>query len=263
MRRKIVLIFLSNIFWMTLGLSQGNSVATDHYNKAAEYFNSKNFGLAIASYSAFLELEPDNVKAYYNRGTASLNLQQNDAAIKDFRKVISLDPAHAKGHLSLGYTLLSAGNHEEAIGFLTKAAELDPTLSKAFVQRGTAYMKTNKYNEAIADFTRAITMGEQSYALFLNRSICKNKTEDFMGALADYTAAGNLKPDQGVTSGEKAKIYLKQNKWHEAISETSTAMRYNAGDADLYYYRGYAKIMLEDVAGALTDLNICLQIKPG
>lgn len=52
------------------------------------------------------------------------------------------------------------------------------------------------------------------------------------------------------------------DKWHEAISEITAALRYSAGDADLYYYRGYAKLMLEDVAGAITDLNICLQINP-
>ena len=246
----IVILFLSynNGVW-----GQAEKSAIDHYNKGVEYSNAKNYELAIASYSTCLEKDPNYIKAYYNRGTCAMSLQKYDDAIADFDKTINIDPEFTKAYLYMGYTRLLQGDYHSSIEILTKTIEKDPALSKAYLHRGTAHMN------AINDMTQAITMGEHTYAAFLNRAICKNKIKDYAGALSDFTAAANLKPDQYVTAFEKAKIYLKLQKYHEAISELSYALRKNPSDADLYHYRGYAKLMMEDMASALTDYHICLQ----
>ena len=148
MIKRNVLSTLAMTICTFVSYGQSSQSATEHYNKAAEYFNSKNYGLAIASYSACIEQDPANVKAYYNRGNAALNLQQTEAAITDFEKAVSLDPVYAKGHLSLGYARLINNQFDQAIVSLTKATELDPSLTKAFVQRGTAFMKKGDYTAA-------------------------------------------------------------------------------------------------------------------
>jgi tetratricopeptide (TPR) repeat protein len=61
---------------------------------------------------------------------------------------------------------------------------------------------------------------------------------------------------------EKIKTFIQLQKWNESIVEATRAIKSNPQMADLYFYRGYAKLMTEDLNAALTDFNACLEINP-
>ena len=50
--------------------------------------------------------------------------------------------------------------------------------------------------------------------------------------------------------------------WPEAISDATLALSKNPSNTELYFCRGYAKMMSNDLNGADIDFSICLQLDP-
>lgn len=259
---RVLLTICFGLCLHVYGLSQSINITENPCLKASEYFNAKNFELAYAAYQACTVSNPEEAKSWYYLGNSAYNIKKYNEAIQAYDQAIRIDPNHKKALLHKGYTLLNINEFQRSIQTLTQLIQNDPTQIKAFQYRGTAYMKSGLYLEAIADFDQAILHSEPNYSNYLNRGLCRVKVLDKVGALNDFRAASDLKPNEYGPVAERVWVLMDLEMWPEAIADASLALAKKPASSDLYFCRGYAKLMMQDLNGADFDFGICLQLSP-
>ena len=236
-------------------------IFTEKYNQAVNAYNLKNYTLAEGIFGQCISIDPEHSRSHLLRGICQLHMKNTDFAHQCFERSTQVGDL-AEAWLYKGYAEVLKAHYTPSIQSLTQCLSKDPQMTKAYVHRGTAYMKTQKYQLAIVDFNLAIQSGLSTYALYLNRGLCQLNLDQIDLAMSDFHMASNLNPQAIEPKIELSKIYLSKELWHEAIAELSTVIKNNPSKADNYYMRGYCKYMLEDLNGAKTDFELCLQINP-
>lgn len=90
--------------------------------------SSGQFGSAITSFDAAIQLDPKAYLSYYRRATASLSLGRTSAAVRDLDKVLSLKPDFAQAHFDRANVLTKEGEldrAQESIGQFVKLKKGD------------------------------------------------------------------------------------------------------------------------------------------
>jgi tetratricopeptide (TPR) repeat protein len=133
-------------------------------------------------------------------------------------------------YLKRGDTQRNKNNLAKAISNYTRAIELDPSLAKAYVRRGMARPAKGSLNGAIGDFERAeqidpeVTSNNHQVAdLYSNRGYIEMNDLQLGSAIYDFTKAVKSR-----------------------------------GDAVHYYRRGQARLIDEDLQGAVDDFTQAL-----
>ncbi len=126
------------------------------YRMAVIYINSKRFSAAIASITQYIDLHPNNSRAYYLRANAQLSLNRFEEALSDYNHAIRLKPDNYKLYVNRGMTYKKMENLPAAIADWTHAAQLAPNQPFAYYNRSLAYHEINRLNEAVQDATQSI-----------------------------------------------------------------------------------------------------------
>jgi len=145
--KPVIVIMIISI---SLLLNSCQQTADEHYNKAMEFAQSKNFSLAVIELDKAIELNPNFAKAYLERGKYRFNLQDHRTVIKSS----SIDSVKIKSLF------------KSSINDFTKAMELDSALMKdALVGRGHAFGALKDYSNAVADFEEVLKKDETNKQL--------------------------------------------------------------------------------------------------
>ena len=152
----------------------------DVFNKANEHFErgSRNkeagkYKDAIADFSNYIKLYPNEAAAYYNRGACYMELNNPVKALADYSTAIEINPQ-------------------------------DPDF---FVNRGSAHQDLKNFKEAIADYTKAIELADHDAFVYYNRAYCYFRMSNFQAAVTDLTKVIELKPDDADNYLFRAKNY--------------------------------------------------------
>lgn len=145
-------------------------------------------------------------------------------------------------------------------------------VQRQFMARGSAKLQAQDFKGAIAEFTLAIVARPEEGEAYLWRGYARHSNHDLPGALADYTKAIDL---ARVTLGGNewhpglAGMYLNRGKaqqdgekWDEALSDYTNALKCDANLAAAYVSRGFIRQMKGDPAGAIADYDEMLKRDP-
>ena len=176
-----------------------------------------------------------------------------------WQDVIKNDPKVASVYSSLGNAESRQGNFDEAMKYYDQAKAIKPDDPFIYNNIGTALIKNKEdYAGAIEQFNRAISLNPNEALFYYNRANILFKLKDLPSALIDYQNAINLSqgdsPYYYVYIGSLAKAQYDLNLFAEAIKTYDRAIDLFAL-SDAYYYRGLAKIKLNDLDGGCQDLK--------
>ncbi len=91
-----------------------------------QYFESRQYAMAIEIYEKVLKLNPNDVDTYNDLGLAYFYSGKSNIAVDRLKRGTEVVPSYQRIWLSLGFVLLSEGRGMEAKPVLQKAVELDP-----------------------------------------------------------------------------------------------------------------------------------------
>ena len=115
--------------------------AQTHFMAGARFYREGEFQKAVEEYTAILELEPGNTKAYGNRGLAYTQLGEIALAIDDFSRLIEIDPEDAKAYYNRSTRYGQLEDFDRAIRDYDSSIELDPGYAAAYFARGLVYQE--------------------------------------------------------------------------------------------------------------------------
>ncbi len=219
-------------------------------NEGAVWIARQNFDKAVAALDQAIELNPSLAKAFLNRGKAHSNLKNYDAAIADFTRAIELSRA-----VGLESVLRDA-YYERATVFLTnrdgekadrdfgEAHYLDPANGAVYLGRGQALL----LGKGKSNYSRAIYYFEMAIDLY-NR---KEKKERMPTA----------SPEKAMAYSYMGQAYLLLEQPIDALSNIDKAMAGGDTRPLNYKMRGLANIQIGEMAQALKDLTVYLNLLP-
>jgi len=157
-----------------------------------ELYQAGDFEQAIRLYTAYLELNPTNVKTLYNRGRAYEELELFELAIKDFVSVLEEDGESLQGNLSVGGYYYRKQDYSNAIHYYDQAIKYHDDNAQAYFLRARANHKVGKKNAAMKGYDKAITLNEGFGEAYLYRGALKSYLKKNRSACTDYQKAKAL-----------------------------------------------------------------------
>jgi DNA-binding winged helix-turn-helix (wHTH) protein/TolB-like protein/Tfp pilus assembly protein PilF len=154
-----------------------------------------------------LEIDPSLAEAHIVSGwIASWYEHDWEKSEAEFRKAIELSPNNSVAHLGYSHILMNVGRHEEAVAEVKLARELDPLSLVTNALEGQVLFYAVREAEAV----------ERLHKTF------------------------ELDPDFWIAHINLAKIYIRQEKYDDALAHLAKAQESSGGNTETLSLKGYA-----------------------
>jgi tetratricopeptide (TPR) repeat protein len=177
-------------------------------------------------------------------------------ALKHLNKAILIKPDYDTAYYHRGILKSTLKDIQGAIADFSQAVRLNPHYSLPFFSRGTLYLQYGQAEKALADFDAAIAINPQFYDALNNKAVLLNTMGQPLKAKQIYDSLivlyDQLKSDKG---------YLNGGVLAQTPSDTLQAAL-KPRVPRLYYNRSFIKVQMNDLEGALQDLDKTLYFNP-
>jgi tetratricopeptide (TPR) repeat protein len=202
-------------------------IAETFISLATVHFMLENYQEMADNAQLAIDKAPDNVQAYYLKGKAMQGLAQED----------------------------------EAVNLFTKAIDLQNDFAEALLLRGQIYLRQAKLTEALADAEAVIGSGKEVESGLLLRGSVKEVENQPEDAEADYRQVLELDPFNQQAYIYIGKLYLKKERYADAIGVMDDAIEMSPVFAQAYEVRAEAKRLAGDDEGAAKDATAAANLK--
>ncbi|NQV23351.1 MAG: tetratricopeptide repeat protein [Rhodopirellula sp.] len=262
--------------------------AIDDFNKAVEIdptyadgFNNRGFAWfkmevydkALADFDKTLELKPGYVNALNNRGMLHLRIKRHREAVADFTEAITHDennPKHYQNRMN-AYTALGMADNAQAdrnrIVWLVKLGQLNnlvaqtPEQPEGYIQRASHLAAAGQHDIALVNYEQAIQVASDKATPWTGRAKYWLQQGNFTEAIADATKAIETEFSHPALS-IRGDAYLQQGNYDKAIADYTAAKRLDPSVAQAYYKRALQRRQQGNEAGFRADFETAQQLDP-
>jgi tetratricopeptide (TPR) repeat protein len=180
------------------------------------------------------------------------------AALKILNKAILIKPNYDTAYYHRGVLKTTIQDIQGAIADFSQAVQLNPRNSLSYFSRGTLFLQYGHPEKALADFDAAIRINPQFYDALNNKAVLLNTMGQPLKArqiydslIVVYNALDDKRSDQNSLSGTENGAETK-----DAYAALKSRV------PRLYYNRSFIKLQMNDLEGALEDLDKTLYLSP-
>ena len=129
------------------------------YNKAIEYFQSKDYNNAINTYLEVIEEDPRYSWPYINLGITYKEVGEYDLSIKYLNTALQMDPNNHHIYYSLGATYTKIKQYDKSNQYYHQAAHFeDANLDTIYSNMGFNFLFWGKLDSAIHYFEKSLEL---------------------------------------------------------------------------------------------------------
>jgi tetratricopeptide (TPR) repeat protein len=145
---------------------------------------------------------------------------------------------------------------------LEKAIKIDSTNAAAYTGRAMVRYAMKNINGSIADCNRALALAPDNYLAFYCRGLGKDAIGNKAGADVDFERAIGLGINDPRPYCAMGKHMIKAGQYNAAITYCDSGLAVAPGNEDLLECRALAKMNINDLTGAIDDINEELKRDP-
>ncbi len=252
---------------MVYGLSTMNSQAKDIFQIGLKQFEAKQYLEAAASFSTFLQKNPNDITALYNRGLSYYEADMLDSAIADFSLVLSLNHQHINAKEKLLNALFKRAmaayeneDLESALADFDEYLKLNPDDNVVLFNKGIIFSATDRKKEAIDEFTKAITLNSKT-EYFLNRALDYFILKDLDKCLSDLNDVLKDNPEDTTSLWLRASINYEKDNYEAAKKDLEKLLQLkpdNRAVKDLYFTTSFSYYIEKNKYWALAFLTLLI-----
>lgn len=219
------------------------------------------FQAALEPLEHMAKAEPHIAETFISLATVHFMLENYQEMADNAQLAIDRAPENMQAYFLKGKAMQGLSNDDEAVQLFTKAIELQGDFAEALLLRGQIYLRQAKLADAMADAEAAIASGKEVESGLLLRGSVKeveNKPEE---AEADYRQVLELDPFNQQAYTYIGKLYLKNERYADAVSMMDDAIEMSPVFAQAYELRAEAKKLMGDVEGATKDAAAAANLK--
>ncbi len=178
-----------------IDVSEVREILSEVYqHEGLRHHNSGRFDLAVADYSAAIELNASDARAFQCRGMSYKRLEKYQEAVADCTQAVRLDPKNCRAYNERGAAHSFLDEYDLAIRDYTSAIRLKPDYALAYRNRGSCHALRGEWDDAISDYDTAIRLDNRDAKAFLKRSQAYAKLGDRVKSREDFDEAIQLDP---------------------------------------------------------------------
>jgi tetratricopeptide (TPR) repeat protein len=269
--------------------------ALARFHRGRMHFSLEEYALAVAEFSAALEISPGWTEPRVQRGYALLAQEEHEEARRDFEEALKQSPESADAYVGRAITHQAAGNKAAASEDLNKAVALDPhnlcgrlnrasllleqsetrlaqedlneilaaqpSFEPALWQRAHVHLRLGRFADAKKDFDRLIQINPERPQSLIGRSVALELAGQTDQAEADREEARRLAPlaaeELTLTQTLLTASVASSNEQFEKAIDLATKIIDEHPDppCEAYRTRGHARWYCENFVGALEDYS--------
>ncbi len=247
-----------------------------------------------------LQKNPNDAEIYNERALARLRLQKHAEAFEDLKRAAELNPKNADYRANLGYVLWKLGRGNEAIQAEREALKLDEKNYTANYQLGRFLLRTGDKNllkEATEKLKRALELDARQYEVRFELIAAFRELGDTASAIGQLDILQDAKPSdarvnyvsalifvdrndlKAAESGFREAVqkdpnlygawqdlgllYVKQNRWNEAVEAFSELARKQQNSVETAYFLALSQFNAKKTAEAETEVRRALRLDAG
>jgi tetratricopeptide (TPR) repeat protein len=212
----------------------------------------RDFAGARADADEAVRRRPRDVRAYHIRANVQLQSNDNEGAIASWDQAIALRPEGADFYAGRAAAKAKLQRQDEAKADVSRALELAPNLPMALVLRRFLAMSADKSPPAAG--TPGVAPGQATTPGAVTGEMLLAGLDELLAVQPQHIGA--------LENRAKAKTTLRNPDWRGAVADATRVIDLDPRQAGAYAIRGRGRAGLNDLPGALRDLNRALELNP-
>lgn len=235
---------------------------TDFYIGRSElYYNLKMYDKSKYDLVNILKLDETNAYAIAGLARICIVREQYNEADKLLSKLNKLYPYNETAHYYSAINAYSQNKFDEAIELSFNAFTINP-YNKSNRELFLNYAEKN-YDYAIAKLTKKINDEPFTHFWLFYKGILQENKEDYYNAVVSFTAAAKqLDITNETIYSHRANCYRNMGMQELAIADYDLVLANDSNRAYDFGYRGDAKRLKGDYAGAVVDFTRAIELEP-
>ena len=210
------------------------------YNGSITYMNEDpERAIELVEASEDLSVQEHKSYSYNLHGNLMTILGKNEESEKYYKLSIETYEKYLDPYLSLGKYYMLQRNTEEAILYFENALSVDPTETEVYIWLGQAYLDLEEYEKAIDILGRASSKLKGNASILYNLALSYFKREDYETALTTNEEVIAMEEVDTLIQSKAynltGQIYVKQEKYNEAVKILEEAVTKNPNNCEGYH----------------------------
>jgi tetratricopeptide (TPR) repeat protein len=232
-------------------VARGHDSAPVYALLAEVYEQSGHLENAIPAMRLAIERDPKSEKYRFDYGILLTNSSAPGAAVIRLEESLKLFPSSTRLWFALGFANFRLDKDQEAERALRKVIELDPKFAPAFAYLGLIRAKMGAYNEAISLYESALAADRKLAVVHhLIADAMLKKNDDGPRVETHLRQSAEMDPTFTPARLSLGKLYMRSQRWAQAVSEFEQVIKLDPGVAEAYYQLGLAYGRLKRTADA-------------
>ena len=226
------------------------------------YYQQEDYEKARAAYKRTIELDPELDRHFFNQGRSAFDAEQLDLAIAPFSKFLLIYPEDLEATYLLGRSYEASGDSENALRLYTRTLELDANHTDALMRSAQIYRQQNEPQNVLTMLTRLITIeptNADAYYLLGRLYVELERAEE---ALDAFLATIHLDPDRLDAHLQIASLYEQQGDTDNAIERYEAIIKLDPSKADSFLRLGALYLRQGDKDNVIRVYEPGLEIEP-
>ena len=224
-------------------------------------FETGDFQAALEPLDHMAKAEPHIAETFISLATVHFMLENYHEMADNAQLAIDKAPDNVQAYYLKGKAMQGLAQEDEAVNLFTKAIDLQNDFAEALLLRGQIYLRQAKLTEALADAEAVIASGKEVESGLLLRGSVKEVENQPEDAEADYRQVLELDPFNQQAYIYIGKLYLKKERYADAIGVMDDAIEMSPVFAQAYEVRAEAKRLAGDDEGAAKDATAAANLK--
>lgn len=210
------------------------------YSFGITALQNNRFNQADSTFSAIIDAQPNQDKAYSLRAVARVKMGQNEAGLKDISLAIQKNPTNAENWFNKSLIFLSVQQTDSQKVALDRCLSLKNDHAEAAYYKGVWHYNHGEYEKAIQFYTIATDARRDFTNAYNDRASCKRALNDLSGAIADYERALITDSSNAVILNNLGSALRLNKSYDKAIAYYTMALRKDTRYVPAYLNRGVA-----------------------
>lgn len=224
-------------------------------------FETGDFQAALGPLNHMAKAEPHIAETFISLATVHFMLGNYQEMADNAQLAIDKAPDNVQAYYLKGKAMQGLAQEDEAVNLFTKAIDLQSDFAEALLLRGQIYLRQAKLTEALTDAEAVIASGKEVESGLLLRGSVKEVENQSEEAESDYRQVLELDPFNQQAYIYIGKLYMKNERYADAISIMDDAIEMSSVFAEAYALRAEAKKLSGDAEGAAKDASAAANLK--
>ncbi len=245
------IISLCLIFNLSAAFGQS---AKKLYKTAKELSKAGNYEEAIDYYSKCIETDNKFINAYIERAFAYEETENIEEAAADYKLLTELLPGDYKYYYKAAKLNYQLNKYTIALKDLKTAAQIENKDAKIFELKMRCNIALKNFSDALTDCNKAIELNKTAENYYF-RGLVYKMLENFLLSESDFLESTTIDPNYLNAHTGLAVVYLKQNKYNDALNSVNKALKTDCKNKDALLLRSQIFTKKSDFPSAINDLS--------